>query len=200
MGIDGAVTGDAGTGCFAKFLLGGMASFAAHGCVSAFQWEVGRGVVEQLAVELHDIGCATFVVGVAVLAVGRGCVLVATVKPARLRAIGEDVLVAIEAEFGLRLALELFVTLPAVVFQLGVPFYQWTRINELFKQGLRIAGGGKQQQEEAEQGQSPNEPGLAQSCLRNQKVWTAMTCKTVVRMRRKNSGKCSTCQSENNRS
>jgi hypothetical protein len=108
--------------------------------VRAFEREVGEGVVERLAVELHDVGAATLAIGMAMIAVlPRGAGL-ASVQPFSSLAIRRDLFVAGEAEPRLRLAGKSLMALGAVLLQLGVPRDQRSRHDQTFKQRLRAHG------------------------------------------------------------
>ncbi len=68
----------------------------------AIQVKIGEFVGKRLFVELHHIGVSAFVVGMAVLALGIDRIGAPSVKPAFLRAVGGDILMAIHAETLLR--------------------------------------------------------------------------------------------------
>jgi len=66
--------------------------------VFAFEFEIGGRVIEGIAIETDDIGIATFMVGVALLARQRGLMIEFAVKTALLRDIGRDHIVALHAQ------------------------------------------------------------------------------------------------------
>ena len=98
-----------------------VAAVAADRLVAALELEIGGGVIEGLAVELDNIGVSTLVVGVTILAVLVQSVGLPAVKASTVPAVIGGLLVARDAEAGLRLPGEWLVAAVALLFELGVP-------------------------------------------------------------------------------
>lgn len=106
MWVELLVTVEADRRCLAKSLLFRMASVAWDALVRVDQLEIRLIVVECLSVELIDVGAASLVLGVALIALQcRGSPL-PSVKSLLLGAVVRDILVAIETEPGLRMSRE----------------------------------------------------------------------------------------------
>lgn len=102
----------------------GVASVAWHANVCGDQFEIRLAVIECLAIELSDIGATSLVISVALIALQGRCALVASVKADARRAVGIDLLVAVETQPGLRTSREWLVAVGAVLFELGMSLCQ----------------------------------------------------------------------------
>jgi hypothetical protein len=105
--------------------------------VAALELEIGGGVIEGLTVELHNIGVSTLVVGVTMLAVLVQSVGLAAMKAPTVPAIIGGLLVARDAEAGLRLPGEWLMAAVALLFELGVPGNQRARHHKRLEDVLR---------------------------------------------------------------
>ena len=72
--------------------------------MSVDQFEVCEIVVEGFAIELTDVGVATLVIGVALVAWQRCCAALSAMKSMLSRSIGGDLLVTIQAQPGSRIS------------------------------------------------------------------------------------------------
>src|SRR5215467_9306031 len=95
-------------------------------------------MIECLAIEQDDIECASLVIRVTGPAVGRQCLVIATMKASRRLPIRRHRLMAGKTEPGLRRTGEGFVAGAAVLFQLRVPAYERSWHDKLLKQALRV--------------------------------------------------------------
>ncbi len=78
-----------------------MATITARGSMRPFQDEIRKAVIEGLAVERHDISIASFMFGMAVLALRFDSVRPASVKTSLLLSVGRNVLVTVHAKLRL---------------------------------------------------------------------------------------------------
>lgn len=115
-----------------------MAARASKIGVLAFEFKISAGVIEGVAIETENVGTATFVIGVALLACQRGLMLELAVKAALIGDIGGDDIVALHAQLILRLLGERGVALAAIVFQFRVRLDQFTRHQQCFE--IHIVG------------------------------------------------------------
>lgn len=115
-----------------------VAAVAAYRLVAALELEVRGGVIEGLAVELDDIGVSPLVVGVTVLAVLVQGVRLAAVKASTIPAVIGRLLVARDAEPGLRLPGKRLMAAVALLFELGVPGNQRAGHDERLEDVLRL--------------------------------------------------------------
>ncbi|MEQ1611508.1 MAG: hypothetical protein ABL904_02050 [Hyphomicrobiaceae bacterium] len=117
-----------------------VAAVAGRRRMGALQFEIGRRVIERLAVQLNDVDATSFVIGVAVTAILYGRGHMPAVKPQLLLSVAIDLFVAIETEPRLRLPHERLVARHAVLFQLGVPLDQRPGHHQLFEKVLCLRG------------------------------------------------------------
>jgi len=95
------MAGDALAGRLPELLVRFMAASARDRFVRAFQIEIGEPVAERFFVELHHIGVAAFVVGMAMLAFGVDRIGTPPMQTVFLLSVGCDILVAGHTELGL---------------------------------------------------------------------------------------------------
>lgn len=95
-------------------------------------------MVEDVTIKRHDIGIATFVIRVTVLAIGGRSVGAQTMKSTLLLAINPNCLVAIHAQFRLRRLLIGRMTVFALFFIFRVPLDQRPWHDQPIKQALGI--------------------------------------------------------------
>jgi len=81
----------------AKFGLPGMTAVALHRDMRVMQREIRKGVIEGFAVEQDNVGFATLVIRVAMIAVPLGGIRLTSVKSLARRTIGGNFLVACKA-------------------------------------------------------------------------------------------------------
>ena len=155
--IVGLVTIDATTGGGAIFHFRLVATVAGSRRMGAFQFKIGRCVIEGLAVQLDDVDATSLVIGMAVPAILYGCVGMPAVKSKLLLSVAIDLLVAIDAETRLRLPHERLMAGHAVLFQLGVPFDQRPGHHQLLEQVLRLRRMARRHGEERRD-REPNDP------------------------------------------
>lgn len=117
----------------AKFLAGLMTATALQFAVFAFQWEVGRRVIEGVAIETDDIRLTTLVIGVTLFARQRRVVFELAVKALFCRDIRTDHVVTGNAQLILRLLFEGDMAFGALGFQFSVPLDQLARHQQCFK-------------------------------------------------------------------
>ena len=118
--------------------------------VLAFEFKIGSGMVERVAIEIEDIGITAFMIGVALLARQRGLMLELAVKAAFIGNIGRYHIVALHAQLILRLLGERSVTLVAIVLQFRMPLDQFSGHQQRFEidiVGTRKRSAKTQQQE-----------------------------------------------------
>lgn len=123
MGVILAVAGIALGGSLAVLLASDMALFTLQWLVFATQKEVSLGVIKLFGIQNHDAGITPLVV---CMTTATGLWLEPSVKPCLIAHVGPHILVAVHAQARLRLAIELDVTLSAVVFQLDVRLYHFS--------------------------------------------------------------------------
>src|SRR5207253_4908114 len=120
VGIYRLVTGDAGRRRVAVLRLRGVALDARHPLVRAFEAEVGDGMVEDLAIQQHDIDIPALMVRVTVPAFGALHVPAAAMEPAARGQVGGDLVVTVQAEGALSGLVKRLVAARALLLILGV--------------------------------------------------------------------------------
>lgn len=100
--------------------------------------EVTLIMVERFEVEQYDLRRTPFMVGVAMVAIMRLRFARPPVKTGRRKQIAFDLFVTIEAKFDLRTFRKIFVTIRAVLLQVGMRLGQISGQDQPFEQALRI--------------------------------------------------------------
>lgn len=118
-----------------------MTTLAARGSVCAFQAEIGKVVIEGFAVELHDIGIASLVLGMAVIAFLVGRIGAAPVKALFLLSVGCDLLVTVHAKPHLRSLRKGLMAILAILFILCMTFNERARHDQPVEPALRLGCG-----------------------------------------------------------
>lgn len=126
MHIVGLVAAVAVLRCVAELDVGFMAVVTLRLGMVADEREIGPVMIEALPVESHDIGIAAFVVGMASEAGTTAGLPVAAMKAQLHFDVGRDVLVAIEAQGALFVAIEGLVTSLAIGLELRVTLDDFT--------------------------------------------------------------------------
>jgi hypothetical protein len=127
------VTVEAAPGRLAELFRWGVTAGARHCLVRVPEFEIREGVIERLAVELDDVGISSLVIGMTVVAFLFCGIRLAPVKPLARRAIGSNVLVAIDAAPRLGSSRERFVTFVALLLELGMSLDYRPRHDKLFE-------------------------------------------------------------------
>jgi hypothetical protein len=120
MRIVSLVTVDAAFGGVAQLCRLRVTVDAGHGDMSAAKLEIGGCMIEDLAVELYDVGIAPLVIGMTMVAFLFRCLRIASMESFTGLAIGGNVFVAGHAEPRLRSRRKRLVTVAALLFELGV--------------------------------------------------------------------------------
>ena len=127
MHIVGLVAAAASCRGFAICLALCMAGGAIERCMRTRQLEIGQLMIELQPVQLHDIGIASFVLGVAGAALAGPGIRHAAVISALLLYIGRDILVAVQAQRRLRPCVRTVMAIGAVGLLLDVRLAHFTR-------------------------------------------------------------------------
>ncbi len=145
-----AMTVDAARGRFTVRGAGTMACNALEGDMRVLQGEIGEVVGEARLAELVDVGVAAEVLRMAATALtGRGLLhssVVAGLRPD----VSSGVLVTVQAQGGLTVAIRTVVTVAALTFELGVRLADGTGHDELLDRG-RACGRNEERGEQHEQ-------------------------------------------------
>lgn len=135
------VTIEAASWRLAKYHLWQVASGARHRLVRLAQLEIREGMIERLAVQLHDVGIPSLVIGMAMVAFLLCRIRLAPMESLARRTIRGSVLVAVEAEPRLGFSRKCLVTFAALLLKLGMSVDNRPRHHQSFEQILRLRGG-----------------------------------------------------------
>jgi len=135
------MTVEAASGRLAKFHRWQVAPCARHRLVRVAELEIRECMIERLAVQLHDVGIASLVIGMAMVAFLLCRIWLAPMESLARRAIRGSVLVAVEAEPRLGFSRKRLVTFSALFLKLGMSVDDWPRHDKSLEQILRLRGG-----------------------------------------------------------
>jgi hypothetical protein len=107
--------------------------------MGAIEPKIRKGMVEGLPIELNDVGATSFVIGMAALAVRLRRIGVQSMESFVQPAIGRRLLMAIETKPCLGGARKRCMAIGAFFFELGMPFDDGARHDQLFQY---VLGGG----------------------------------------------------------
>lgn len=127
---------------------------ARNGLVRVFQRVIRKVVIKCFSVKLIDVSFAAFVVGVTMPALLLQRIGLQPVESFPRLAIRCGFLMTIEAESGLRLSRERFMTLATVVLELGMSLNKRPGYNEFFQKALRCGNAVYDNDEHAREQQS----------------------------------------------
>jgi len=99
----------------------------------AAQFEIGLGMVKHFFIKLDDIHVATFVIGMAGMALALGDIINPAMKIAFSLDVLINLLVAIAAQFALFAFIEDLVAFSTFTLEAGVSFDQFARHDEAFQ-------------------------------------------------------------------
>jgi hypothetical protein len=137
MGIGRLMAVEAAPGRLAEFRRLRMTAAALRRFVPIAQFEIRKGVIESLAIELDNIGVSPLVIGMTVGAVLLGRIRLPPVKSFMRQPIRGNFFVARQAEACLRLSRKGLVAIATVLFEFGVSADERTRVDQLLKKVLR---------------------------------------------------------------
>lgn len=133
MGLNPLVAGDALTRRIAKFHFGFVAIRACNASVPPFQTKIGKIVIENIAVQLHDVRAPPDMVRMAMFAMGFCNIAAATVKACTGCNIGSDILVAGDAQACLIGLFERRMAALTLLFEIGMAFDERSGHDQSFK-------------------------------------------------------------------
>ena len=146
--VVGLVAADALAGRVPELHIRLVAAVASGLLVAANKREIRQGVIEGFLVELHDVGGAALMVGMADVAIGLGSVRPLAVQAASQFPVTGNVLMAGKAKPGLRALRERLVAIRALLFELRMPLHQLAWHDELLENALSVRRPGRSQDKE----------------------------------------------------
>jgi hypothetical protein len=182
---------------FAERLPAHVTARATNDCVRIVQGKIGTVMIKLLTTQLHDVGVATMVLRVATAAFRRRYTGQVSVKALFAADVGCDLLVTIEAQTRLALAIAAVVAERALLLILGMSMGDFARHEQYLRIHGVTAARWHYKEQQSQQDQPPLSPPHAVS---RQYTCTAITWTVPAINIMKMSGMCNACQREKSRS